>query len=127
MSSRLGHVAYDTDNENQFTKPFSEVTSRIIDEEVGKMVSEAYERSLALIEEKKELVEKLALKLLEVETINHDLLIEILGQRPFQTDSYRDYLTHALDKAIPKKDKKADDKSKDDPEEGTPLLSPAPA
>jgi len=57
-----------------------------------------------------------------LETINHDVLVEILGPRPFQSDSYREYMKHALDKLKPV------EKTKEEDEPPTPsLLSPAPA
>ena len=61
----------------------------MIDEEVRKIVDEAYERTLALLEEKKPVVEKLTQALLEKEVLNVDDLTEILGERPFKNDSLR--------------------------------------
>nr|AAX30234.1 SJCHGC02179 protein [Schistosoma japonicum] len=40
------------------SKPYSEHTAQIIDEEVRQIVQSAYERTLALLTEKKQLVEK---------------------------------------------------------------------
>jgi cell division protease FtsH len=61
MSDKLGHVSFQQEEtENQFTKPFSEQTAKVVDEEVYKLVQENYNRILKLVEEKKELVEKLA-------------------------------------------------------------------
>jgi len=94
MSRRLGNVSYQNDDQS-FTKPFSEQTAQIIDEEVRKIIDTAYERVLALIEEKRELVHTLAEKLLELETINHDILVQVMGPRPFADDAYKTYLANA--------------------------------
>ena len=42
----------------QFDKPYSESTAQMIDEEVRGIVNLAYERTKALLTEKKEIVEK---------------------------------------------------------------------
>ena len=41
------------------------------------------------VESYKEKVEALAKKLLEVETVSHDLIVNILGERPFANDQYK--------------------------------------
>ena len=44
MNEKIGNVSfYDPAQENQFTKPYSEETSRLIDEEVRKLIDKAYE------------------------------------------------------------------------------------
>merc|ERR1711964_734932 len=49
---------------------------------------------VALLREKGELTESLAQKLLKDETLDHDDIVGILGERPFQNDQYKDYLTN---------------------------------
>merc|ERR1712043_145426 len=44
--------------------------------------------------EKKAEVEKVALTLLEKETITHDDIVELIGERPFQgDDAYKEYVS----------------------------------
>src|SRR6266536_2135597 len=70
MNDKVGNVSfYDPQQENAFTKPYSEETSRIIDEEVRKLIDEAYDRTKALLKEKRPQVEKLANALLEKEVL----------------------------------------------------------
>jgi len=89
----LGHVSYQQDeNSDQFTKPYSEATARKIDGEVSRLIGTAYARTRAMVEQYKDKVEALAQKLLEVETINHDIIVGVLGPRPFVSDSYREYM-----------------------------------
>jgi len=75
-------------------KPFSEATGAAIDLEVRQLAEHAYQRALALIEEKKDVVSALATKLLAEETLNHDQLITVLGPRPFSSDAYTTFLEH---------------------------------
>jgi len=93
MSKSLPNLSYPRDEEGEvFTKPFSEQTAAAVDAEVQEIVRKAYARAQELIEQHKHLVEKLAEKLLEVETVNHDMLVEILGPRPYVNDSYAQFL-----------------------------------
>jgi len=75
-------------------KPYSEATAILMDEAARKMVKDAYARTLELLTAKKMYVEKLANLLLDKETIGHDEIVEVLGQRPFSTDAYREYLAN---------------------------------
>jgi hypothetical protein len=59
---------------------------------VRDIIADAYKRTLGIVAEKHDLVEALAQKLLEVETVNHDIITEILGPRPHVNDAYRDYM-----------------------------------
>ena len=70
-----------------FDKPYSESTSQMIDEEAKKMIASAMERTLSILTEKKEEVEKVAQRLLEKEVLNRDDMIELLGPRPFKEKS----------------------------------------
>ena len=61
MNEKVGNVSfYDPQNENSFTKPYSEETSKLIDEEVRKLIDVAYDRTKKLLSEKKQQVEILA-------------------------------------------------------------------
>lgn len=94
MSPRLPNVSYELDP-NSFHKTYSETTAQIIDEEISKLVEAAYQRTVALLTEKKALVKALADKLIELETINHDVIVSVLGPRPFMTDAYKEYMKHS--------------------------------
>ena len=66
MNDKVGNISfYDPQQETAFTKPYSEETSKMIDEEVRKLIEEAYERTKKLLTEKKAQVEKLADALLQ--------------------------------------------------------------
>jgi AFG3 family protein len=65
-----------------------------MDEEARAMVNESYERTLKLIRDHEEDVEKVANLLLEKETITHDDITELIGPRPFAGDKqYQEYIS----------------------------------
>jgi cell division protease FtsH len=85
MNEKVGNVSfYDPQQENAFTKPYSEETSKIIDEEVRKLIDEAYERTKALLKEKKPQVERLAEALLEKEVLFQSDVEALIGKRPYE-------------------------------------------
>jgi AFG3 family protein len=68
--------------EDDFYKPYSDRTALRIDEEVREMVADAYVRTKALLEEKREDVTRVATLLLEREAIGREDMIHLLGRRP---------------------------------------------
>ena len=84
MNEKVGNVSfYDPAAENSFTKPYSEETSKIIDEEVRKLIEVAYEKTKELLTEKRGQVEKLAEALLEKEVLFQSDVEALIGKRPF--------------------------------------------
>jgi cell division protease FtsH len=85
LNDRIGNLTYydSTGQEYGFTKPYSEKTAEIIDEEVSKLIEEQYQRAKDILEKNKDKLIKLAERLLEKEVIFKEDLEEILGKRPF--------------------------------------------
>jgi cell division protease FtsH len=84
LNKRLGNISYyDSRGEQTFTKPYSEETARIIDEEVGKLIESAYERAKNLLDDNQEKLTALADALLTNEVIFKEDVERILGPRPF--------------------------------------------
>ncbi|MES2557327.1 MAG: ATP-dependent zinc metalloprotease FtsH [Bacteroidota bacterium] len=82
LNERLGNVSfYDSQGREMFTKPYSEDTARIIDEEVSKMIEIQYQRAIKILSENKDKLTLLADKLLEKEVIFKEDLEEIFGKR----------------------------------------------
>lgn len=82
LNERLGNVSfYDSQGREMFTKPYSEDTARIIDEEVSKMIEAQYRRALQILGDNKDKLTLLADKLLEKEVIFKEDLEEIFGKR----------------------------------------------
>jgi len=86
MSEKLGHRSYAPPQPGQMAanRAYSEATAEMVDEEARALATAAYERTLALLTEKKELTSKLAQKLLEKEVILKDDVVAVLGERPWE-------------------------------------------
>jgi cell division protease FtsH len=85
MNEKVGNISfYDPQQENTFTKPYSEETSRMIDEEVRKIIDNAYDRTKQLLTDKRQQVEKLAEALLEKEVLFQSDVESLIGKRPFE-------------------------------------------
>lgn len=85
MNEKVGNLSYyDPQQENQFTKPFSEETGKLIDEEARELVQIAYQRTLDLLTEKRSEVEKLAKELLEKEVLFKSDVEALIGKRPHE-------------------------------------------
>ncbi len=84
MNEKVGNVSYYDPNADQtFTKPFSEETGKMIDEEVRSLVQKAYVRTLKLLRERRIEVDKLAKALLEREVLFQSDVETLIGHRPF--------------------------------------------
>ena len=82
LNKRLGNVSfYDSQGRDAFTKPYSEDTSRIIDEEVSKLIEQQYQRALDTLKANEDKLILLAEKLLKTEVIFKEDLELIFGKR----------------------------------------------
>jgi hypothetical protein len=84
MNSLVGQLAFPKDpNAMPGEKPYLDATAEAMDEEARATVDAAYQRTLNLLQEKRDHVGKVASLLLEKETITHDAIVDLLGPRPF--------------------------------------------
>jgi AFG3 family protein len=88
MNEKVGLVSFPR-NPEAFDKPYSDQTAQLIDEEVRRMIDEAYVRTVGLVRQHKELVAKMAEALLSREVLNLDDVEGLLGLRPFESSSLR--------------------------------------
>ncbi|NVO01767.1 MAG: ATP-dependent metallopeptidase FtsH/Yme1/Tma family protein [Bacteroidetes bacterium] len=89
LNEKIGNMSYyDSSGSQEYalTKPFSEKTAQVIDEEIHKLIEKAYLRAKTLLTDNKNLLEKLALLLLEKEVIFKEDLEGIFGKRLFDKD-----------------------------------------
>jgi cell division protease FtsH len=86
LNEKVGNISYYDPQGNQFTKPYSDDTARVIDEEVGKMIEAQYDRALQLLGENQDNLILLAEKLLENEVIFKEDLVAIFGKRPWDKE-----------------------------------------
>ena len=84
LNEKIGNRSYyDSQGDQTFTKPYSEETSRIIDEEVGKLIEGAYQRAKDILQSNFDKLNGLAESLLQNEVIFREDVQRILGERPF--------------------------------------------
>lgn len=101
MNSKIGNISYyDPTQENTFTKPYSEETGKVIDEEVRKLLAEAYEHTKALLTEKKREVEILAKELLEKEVLFQSDVEALIGKRPFEEKKLLDIVSQEVNNEL---------------------------
>lgn len=85
MNDKIGNISfYDPQNDQSFSKPYSEETGKIIDNEVRKLVEGAYERTKKLLTDKIESVKIIAEELLKKEVLYKDDLDRLIGVRPYE-------------------------------------------
>merc|ERR1719265_3019307 len=95
MNPKLGLVSYSQNNASeQFYKPYSEATSQLIDAEAKIIIEAQYNRVKELLQEKKDLVTKMADELLKEDTLVYNQLVSILGDRPHGIkEQYKQFVT----------------------------------
>ena len=110
LNEKVGNITYYQTNESEygFTKPYSEVTAKLIDTEISAIVEKEYRRAIQMLKKHKDKLTELAEHLLEKEVIFKDDLERIFGKRPFEkpeADAPKPKAT-TKPKAAPKKTKK---------------------
>ncbi len=84
LNERVGNISfYDSQGRDAFTKPYSEDTAKVIDEEVSKLIEGQYQRALDLLGENEDKLGQLAERLLSSEVIFKEDLEAIFGKRPW--------------------------------------------
>ena len=91
MSEKMGNMTYGQPNEHVFmgrdfgqTKDYSEQVAYELDKEVKRIIDEKYELARKILTENRDILDELAMSLLEKETINaeeFDELIEKVKER----------------------------------------------
>ncbi len=85
LNKRVGNRSfYDSQGRDTFTKPYSDETAKIIDEEVSLLIESQYQRALKILTENKDKLEQLADKLLIDEVIFKENLEDIFGKRQWE-------------------------------------------
>jgi len=89
MTETLGHVALDRDRRSFLTpnelaggareRDYSEATAAAVDSEVRQIVDAAFERTVSLLTERRDVLERAARRLLEQETLDENELRQMIG------------------------------------------------
>ncbi|KAA9338489.1 ATP-dependent metallopeptidase FtsH/Yme1/Tma family protein [Hymenobacter busanensis] len=123
MNVKLGNISfYDSkgNNEYGFTKPYSEATAQMIDEEVRTIIENAYIRTKQLLTERSRELEVVAQELLEKEILLQDDLERLVGRRPFDTQTTYQAHTAGTDRSETLSERKQEHPN------GTPLSNDLP-
>ena len=86
LNDKIGNLTYydPTGEEYGFTKPYSEKTAQVIDEEISRIIQKQYERALEILTTHQSKLSTLAELLLEREVIFKEDLEAIFGKRPHE-------------------------------------------
>ena len=86
LNEKIGNLTYydPTGEEYGFTKPYSEKTAQVIDEEISNIIEQQYQRALAILRANQDKLTTLAELLLEREVIFKEDLENIFGKRPHE-------------------------------------------
>jgi AFG3 family protein len=100
MNDKVGNISfYDPAQEGYFTKPYSEDTGKMIDEEVRKLIEKAYIFTRDLLIKKKNQVEILAKELLKKEVLFQSDVEALIGKRPYEEKKVAEVIDHPHDPA----------------------------
>ena len=95
MNDKVGKVSfYDPQQENSFTKPYSEETSRLIDDEVRKLIDDAFVHTKELLRSKTNEVRLIAEALLTREVLFQSDVEALIGKRPYEEKRALDVTEH---------------------------------
>jgi cell division protease FtsH len=85
MNERVGNVSFhDANQEYMANKPYSEETSKLIDEEVRALIAGEYVRTKELLSQHLDKLKALAEELLRKEVLFKDDLERLFGKRPYE-------------------------------------------
>ena len=87
LNDKVGNLTFHDSSGQQdynFTKPYSEKTSELIDKEISTIVEAQYQRAIKILEDNKDKLNELANLLLEREVIFKEDMEKIFGKRTFK-------------------------------------------
>ena len=95
LNDKVGNISYyDSSGRDSFTKPYSDDTARIIDEEVSKIIESQYARAIQILTDNKDKLIQLAEKLLTSEVIFKEDLENIFGKRQWESEHIQENLSN---------------------------------
>lgn len=109
LDSEIGNVSfYDSTGQSEYSpqKPFSEKTAEKIDEQVRKLVEEAYAQAKGILKDNRDKLDALAAILIEREVIFREDVEKIYGKRPWDKDEEEQH----KDSELQDKDNESEDK-----------------
>jgi len=99
LNEKLGNISYydsSGQNEYNFSKPYSDDTALLIDQEISAIIEGQYQRAIRILEENKDKLLELADLLCQKEVIFREDLEKIFGKRPFDKETIEDQETEEI-------------------------------
>lgn len=96
LNEKLGNISYydsSGQSEYNFSKPYSDNTALLIDQEISAIIEGQYQRAIRILEENKDKLLELADLLCQKEVIFREDLEKIFGKRPFDKETIEDQET----------------------------------
>lgn len=104
LSEKVGHLSY-YDSSGQadysFSKPYSEKTAEVIDEEIKAFIDHQYHRAITILTNNRDKLDALAQKLLDKEVIFREDLEEIFGKRAWDPELTEKPVTQSVETESP--------------------------
>ena len=96
MNEKVGNVSFYGMQQDQFNKPYSDETARLIDDEVRMLIDSQYLRAQKLLKTKMKELHILAQALLEKEVILKSDLEKLIGPRPEDAEDHKPVMIDSL-------------------------------
>jgi cell division protease FtsH len=109
LSDKVGHLSYyDSSGQSDysFSKPYSEKTAEIIDDEIKDFIDKQYTRAINILTENRDKLDALAQKLLDKEVIFREDLEEIFGKRAWDPELTEKPVTQTVEAETPETEEK---------------------
>ena len=128
MNERVGNVSFHGLSQDQFNKPYSDQTARLIDDEVRQIIEGQYDRAKDLLTERRDELEKLARRLLEKEVLQKADVENLIGPRPYgYPEPLSAQMTHHGEHAAPEHEAPAATPDGKDEPKDEPVTTDSPA
>jgi len=108
----MSDLGVQTYSEGNYVKAYSGETEREIEKEINNVINGCLARTRKLVSENKEKIDKMAVRLLELETLDLLDIMDVLGERQFPLpESITDYLDEIKKRRKQEEDKKKEEQS----------------
>ncbi|MBK7340119.1 MAG: ATP-dependent zinc metalloprotease FtsH [Saprospiraceae bacterium] len=95
MNDKVGNVSFYGMAQENFQRPYSEETAKLMDQEVRQLIEEQYQRAQELLLERKVELETLAQQLLHKEVLLKSDVERLIGPSPYHKDKHQEPVPHS--------------------------------
>jgi cell division protease FtsH len=130
MSPRLGFVRYSGEDTREMFVPekdYSDETAHLIDEEIRRLVDEAYKDADRMLDANWEAVERVAQALIKYETLDAEEVRKLIRGETLSRASVSDLLAEEARKLAPEAARKRPDPKQQPDTDAPPGMMPSPA